>query len=83
VEPSVLFRVSEDGYDTGRVVCDAFDVFVGRMQVLNVHEMMKLENKLNNVGKILFQGALPGPTSSVPSSAAPSSLRTFGGSKPC
>jgi len=41
-------------------VFDSFDLFVVHMQVLNVHEMMKLENKLNKIGRVLFQGSLPG-----------------------
>jgi len=39
---------------------DSFDLFVVHMQVLNVHEMMKLENRLNKIGRVLFQGSLPG-----------------------
>ena len=38
----------------------SFDLFVVHMQVLNVHEMMRLENRLNKIGRILFQGSLPG-----------------------
>jgi len=41
-------------------VYDAFDLFVVHMHVLNVHEMMKLENRLNKIGRILFQGSQPG-----------------------
>jgi len=41
-------------------VYDAFDLFVVHMQVLNVHEMMKLENRLNKIGRVLFQGSIPG-----------------------
>lgn len=35
-------------------------LFTVNMQVLNMHEMMKLETRLNRLGRVLFQGSLSG-----------------------